>query len=130
MQGVKVLGEEEALLLKAREDCEDHKGKHKAGERWMVKGPMDYIPLIEVDVIETRRSIPLDKNEGIYVRNLDTGEVSAHIGSTYMLKSNEVLWEKVLPEKIEDEIKKQVRARGPRDKTRVVQYKIPQNCAI
>ncbi len=116
--------------MKAREDCEDHKGKHKAGERWMVKGPMDYIPLIEVDVIETRRSIPLDKNEGIYVRNLDTGEVSAHIGSTYMLKSNEVLWEKVLPEKIEDEIKKQVRARGPRDKTRVVQYKIPQNCSI
>jgi major vault protein len=70
---VKVLGEEEALLLKAREDCEDKIGKHKAGEKWMIQGPMDYIPMLEVEVLETRRSIPLNSNEGIYIRDLDSG---------------------------------------------------------
>lgn len=60
----------------------------------MVRGPVSYIPPVEVAVLETRKSIPLDKNEGIYVRNLDTGTVTAVIGKTYMLGSNEVLWEK------------------------------------
>lgn len=60
----------------------------------MVRGPVSYIPPVEVKVVETRKSIPLDKNEGIYVRNLDTGAVTAVIGNTYMLGSNEVLWEK------------------------------------
>jgi len=67
----------------------------------MIRGPTEYIPPIEVEILITRRSIPLDKNEGIYVRNLDTGEVSAKIGNTYMLKENEELWEKELPPEIE-----------------------------
>jgi len=29
--------------------------------------------------------MPLDKSEGIYVRNLDTGVVEAKIGETHML---------------------------------------------
>jgi major vault protein len=43
----------------------------------MIRGPTEYIPPIEVEILEIRKSIPLDKNEGIYVRNLDTGVVSA-----------------------------------------------------
>lgn len=104
VQNVIVLSEDEALLLIAKEDCSDIKGKHEAGSKWMVKGPTDYIPGIEVDVVERRRSIPLDKNEGIYVRNLDSGQVSAIIGQTYMLEANEVLWEKELPPVIEAQI--------------------------
>ena len=45
--------------------------------------------------------IPLDKNEGIYVRNTQTGRVRSVIGEAYMLTPNEVLWEKVLPDTVE-----------------------------
>jgi len=41
----------------------------------MKLGPCDFIPPIGVEVIEQRKSFPLDKNEGIYVRNKRTGEV-------------------------------------------------------
>lgn len=40
-----VLGEEEALLLLAKEDFDDEgKFKRVAGERWMIQGPRDYVP--------------------------------------------------------------------------------------
>jgi len=104
VQDIKVLSEDEALLLKAKENCTDLQGKHLAGERWLVTGPTEYIPQIEVEILERRKSIPLDKNEGIYVRNLDTGAVSAITGQTYMLQANEVLWEKELPTVIEEQI--------------------------
>jgi len=73
-----ILAEDDALLLRAREKiseeikAKDEKGKevtkqitHEPGDRWMVYGPADYIPATEVDVIEKRSIIPLDKNEGI-----------------------------------------------------------------
>jgi phenylacetaldehyde dehydrogenase len=34
----------------------------------MIYGPRDYIPPVEVEIVEKRVSIPLDENEGIYVR--------------------------------------------------------------
>lgn len=45
-----VVHEDEALLLKARVDFKDPKTKasYKAGQTWMLKGPLDYIPSIEV----------------------------------------------------------------------------------
>ena len=67
----------------------------------MVNGPKRFIPRVEVVILETRRIIPLDKNEGIYLRNFKTGQVYTHIGSSYALKPNEILWEKDLPENIE-----------------------------
>ena len=74
IQNIHVLGAEEALLLRAREDCQDGALARKPGDRWMIVGPCDYVPPIEVDVLETRRTIPLDENEGIYVRDLNTGQ--------------------------------------------------------
>lgn len=71
-----VLGEDEGLLLKAKSEFKDEEGKVvKPGSIWMKVGPCDYIPPIEVQVIEQRKSFPLDKNEGIYVRDKQTGEV-------------------------------------------------------
>lgn len=67
----------------------------------MVKGPCEYIPQTEVEILRQDKSFALNKNEGIYIRNLETGEVNAVIGHTYMLKANEVLWEKELPAIIE-----------------------------
>lgn len=57
------------------------------GDRWMLYGPGRYVPSIEVEVIETRIKIPLDKNEGIYVRDNKTGNLRAVIGESYMLKA-------------------------------------------
>ena len=98
VQPVYVLSEEEALLLTAMEEyVEPGSGaRHMPGDRWMVAGPRDFIPDVEVEVLERRRSIPLDTNEGVYVRDIRTGEVSAKMGRSYMLGPNEELWEKDL----------------------------------
>ena len=54
---------------------------------------MSYIPPIEVEVLETRCRIPQDRNEGIYVRDIQTGKVRIEIGHAYMLNEHEELWE-------------------------------------
>lgn len=59
------------------------------GERWMVYGPLSYIPPVQVEVVEKVCEIPLDKNDGIYVRNIRTGDVRAVIGEPYMLTADE-----------------------------------------
>lgn len=46
----------------------------------MILGPREYIPPIEVEILERRQAIPLDENEGIYIRNNDTGEVRSFTG--------------------------------------------------
>ena len=37
--------------------------KRVPGDRWMVYGPRDYVPPVEVEVVEKRKKIPLDDNE-------------------------------------------------------------------
>ncbi len=56
---------------------------------------------MEVTLIEARQAIPLDENEGIYIRDKVTGEVYTHKGSTYLLKSHQELWNKELDEDTE-----------------------------
>jgi major vault protein len=51
----------------------------------MIRGPTEYVPSVEVEVVMRRSAIPLDENEGIYVRDVKTGRVRAVIGQTYML---------------------------------------------
>lgn len=147
IQNVYVLREDEALLLYARETfsevIENSKVTHQPGDTWMIYGPCDYFPPVEVEVVEKRRSIPLDENEGIYVRDNKTGKVRAVIGTTYMLKANEELWEKTLNPTVEQLLQKEVYAEranytkagdkpdgGARDKTRVVTYRVPHNAAV
>lgn len=69
IQPIFVLGQEEALLLRAQEKFVDEfEGKQverTPGDRWMIHGPCDYVPVVEVSVVEKRRAIPLDENEGI-----------------------------------------------------------------
>ena len=64
IQAVNVLSEEESILLRARDNFMDGEVERKAGDRWMVTGPTDYVPSVEVDIVEKRRAIPLDENEG------------------------------------------------------------------
>lgn len=118
-----ILEESEALLLKAEEAfSEETSGKKVercAGDKWMVYGPCRYIPPVEVTLIETRESIPLDKNEGIYVRDTRNGSVRAVSGQTYMLKAHEELWEMQLDETVEELLGFKGKRR---DKTKLVTF--------
>jgi major vault protein len=122
----------------------------------MITGPRDYIPPIEVEVLEKRKAIPLDKNEGIYVRDIQTGELKLVSGpQAYMLSPYEELWAKNLPEIVEDLLIREIdplsdrgrkyadmsslRAEKPafapeilptRDKTKAVVFHVPQNAAV
>jgi len=66
----------------------------------MIRGPVEYVPPVEVDVIKKQTAIPLDENEGIYIRNIKTGGVRQVTGETYMLNQDEELWEKELPPQV------------------------------
>lgn len=109
-----ILSEDQALLLKAKEKFKfvekkfDSKGQatenvheYEPGNKWMIHGPCIYIPPIEVEVVEQRNRIPLDKNEGIYVRDTRTGQVRTVYGESYMLRSHEELWSMELPANVE-----------------------------
>ncbi|XP_052772249.1 major vault protein-like isoform X2 [Mya arenaria] len=149
-----VLSETEAIVLQAEEEfkdmCNGKKVLRRSGERWMIMGPLEYIPPIEVKVIDRRKQIPLSKNEGIYVQDTQSGKVRAVMGpQSYMLKAYEQLWAKELSPDVEEMLKRgggigseDIRKiayfeqsvdpqflKG-RDKTRVVQYRCPGNTAV
>lgn len=140
IQDIYVLSEDEGLIIRCNEGYEDEsKNKRVPGDRWMVKGPTDYIPSVFVEVMTKRKAIPLDENEGIYVRDIKSGQVRAVIGETYMLNQDEELWNKTLPEEIEALLTKDALANrsvrgksGPseRVKSQVVTYKVPHNGAV
>jgi len=44
----------------------------------------------------------LDKNEGIYVRDIRTGEIRSVMHESYLLKAHEELWDKDLGETVEE----------------------------
>uniref|UniRef100_A0A672G2W2 Major vault protein n=1 Tax=Salarias fasciatus TaxID=181472 RepID=A0A672G2W2_SALFA len=146
IQDVYVLSEEEGLVLRAVEaftDTEVRSGVlRRPGDRWMLRGPIEYVPPATVEVVLRRQAIPLDENEGIYVRDMKTGKVRAVIGHTYMLTQDEELWQKELPPNVEALLTsrrdpladRSDRGQGggaeQRDKTRVVSYRVPHNAAV
>jgi len=49
------LSEDQALLLKANQDFVDsEKVKRTAGEKWLIQGPREYVPPVEVTIVEER----------------------------------------------------------------------------
>ncbi|MGK7925861.1 MAG: colicin uptake protein [Spirulina sp.] len=150
IEEVYVLGEQEALLLRAREEfIEADETIRQPGDLWSIVGPRDYIPPVEVEVKERRRAIPLDKNEGIYVRDIQTGELKLVSGpQAYLLSPYEELWAKELPPVVEELLgqnRDPISDRGrhhdegseppkvrpvKRDKTRAVVFHVPQNAAV
>ena len=149
IQDIYIMGEDEGLILKANETFKDISEEdekkvivRRPGDRWMIRGPCEYVPPVEVEVVAPRKAIPLDENEGIYVRDIKTGKVRAVCGQTYMLNQDEELWEKVLPPAVEDLL---ILGRDPladrgtrgssggrtqRDKTRVISYRVPHNASV
>ena len=55
------------------------------GDKWMVKGPQDFCPTVEMEIVSRRKAIPLDANEGIYIRNVKTGKVGIEFILIYTL---------------------------------------------
>ena len=125
-----ILSDDEALLMKALEQYEDSEvGKKLPGDYWMVNGPRNYIPPVEVEVIERRKAIPLDVIEGIYIRNNTTGSVNSVTGKTYMLAADEELARKDIP----DVVVELLRAQGGVTNIKphsVVTFRVPYNSAV
>lgn len=92
----------------------------------MVKGPTRYVPPTWAEVVEEREAIVMDKNEGIYVRDLDKGDVRIVKGQTYLLETNEVLVEKNL----DSDMERLIYANNERDPSRAVTFRIKHNEAI
>jgi major vault protein len=124
----KILDENEGYLVQAIQDLEYEGKKRVAGEKWMIQGPKKFIPLIDLEIIrdEKRVKIPLDKNEGIYIRNKETGKIFKHMGSSYFLSPDEELWNKELPENIEEKYLSDMNLQT-RDKSRIIKYNCPFN---
>jgi major vault protein len=101
-----------------------------AVDRWMVYGPCRFIPPVEVELLERRKSIPLDKNEGIYVRDNKDGSIRSESGHTYMLKAQEELWQMPLDDTVEELLSGGVKPAPRRDKTRLVTFQCPFNSAV
>ncbi|XP_005108620.1 major vault protein isoform X2 [Aplysia californica] len=135
VEDVFVLGEHQGLVLQATKDFMDDKKLRKAGDRWLLRGPEEYIPPLEVEVVTKRTAIPLHESEGVYVRNLKTGQVRAVVGTTYMLDEHEELWEKQLHPMVEallmlEDSSLSRGTRSGRDKSRVVSLTVDSNEAV
>lgn len=116
-----ILTEEQGLLLR------DISEGDKSGKQWMVTGPCKYAPPVEAEVVEERRAIILDVNEGIYVRDLESGDVRIVKGrNAYILKAHEVLVEKSFDERLEALIDPTLK----RDKTKAVTIYLGHNEAV
>ena len=147
-----ILQEDEALVLRADEAFTDTTVTppvaRRPGDRWMVTGPVEFVPPTEVEVVVQQTAIPLDRTEGIYVRNNRTGEVRAVCGQTYMLTQDEELWEKELPKSVVELLhtdaladrggyqslrqarNKVAQPEESSDRSRVVTYRVPHNAAV
>merc|ERR1719225_1749910 len=152
IQEVFILGENEGVVLRANEAFTDEfvnpSVERQPGDRWMLKGPMEYIPPVEVEVVTRRKAIPLHENEGIYVRNTNNGQVRAVIGSSYMLGEDEELWEKNIPAIVRTLISAERDTAADRgdyvnplkrkrdeeeevfDSSKVVSFQVPHNAAV
>lgn len=99
---ITVLEENDALLLQANEPYLDGDVHRQPGDKWLIKGPCEFIKPLQLQILEERKALPLDENEGIYVRDRNTGEIKTVSGQTYLLKEFEELWEKELSPQVED----------------------------
>jgi len=126
VKDIYILQEDQSLLLYASEAIEDK----KPGDRWMVHGPGRYIPPVQVEVLDIRKVIPLDKNEGIYVKDIREGKVRMVIGQSYLLKAHEELFNMALPEITEKILAKDRNEKAARIKYKVVTNRVPYNAAV
>ncbi|XP_077880186.1 major vault protein isoform X2 [Ictidomys tridecemlineatus] len=155
-----ILTEKTALHLQARQNFQDLRGvTRRTGEEWLVtvQDTAAHVPDVHEEVLGVvpittlgpqNYCVVLDpvgpdgKNQLGQKRVI---KVRAVIGSTYMLTQDEVLWEKELPPGVEELLNKRhdpladrgkedtaktLQPSAPRNKTRVVSYRVPHNAAV
>jgi len=123
---IPVLTEDQSIVVMAVNDHVDPKDSsvfRKAGNRWIIKGPGEYFPNINTKIIEKRNNLVLDQQEGVYVQNLDTGEVRAVIGQKFTLEENEVFWAKKLSSELIDLLNRN----QDKEEHYVVSYRVADN---
>jgi major vault protein len=125
-----ILDENDALILEATDDFYDEEFSvhRRARENWMIKGPREYIPNIDVQIKSQQKAKALDSNEGVYIRDLVTGAVRAVIGEKILLKDTEEFWDKEinpLAEKIIYGSKASYR-----NKSEIVTYPVNDNSVV
>uniref|UniRef100_A0A2K5K304 Major vault protein n=1 Tax=Colobus angolensis palliatus TaxID=336983 RepID=A0A2K5K304_COLAP len=155
-----ILTEKTALHLRARRNFRDFRGvSRRTGEEWLVtvQDTEAHVPDVHEEVLGVVPITTLGPHN--YCVILDpvgpdgknqlgqkrVVKVRAVIGSTYMLTQDEVLWEKELPPGVEEllnkgqdpladrgekDTAKSLQPLAPRNKTRVVSYRVPHNAAV
>lgn len=122
--------------------CVNQMEGKKVGDMWLISGPCEFVPTETVEIVHVRKAISMAENEGIYVKNMNTGIVRSVIGGNYMLTEEEELWRKFLPKDVRDLLdvdamaersvqrsvssQEQIRVRMEHE---VVSYRIPHNAA-
>lgn len=105
VQKAYVLNSNQAIIVQATDSftCTSTDGKeeiHQAGEKWVVKGPVNFIPNKNEKVIRQMDSINVSQNQAIYVRNITTSELKLVKGpASYILGHDEELFNKSLGKK-------------------------------
>lgn len=90
-----VLERHKGLVLKALKTFKEGDTERKAGDEWIIKGPIHYIPHKYVKVKKLIQEISLGEHCGIYIKNRKTGETRLEKGvKNLMLEPEEVLFER------------------------------------
>ncbi len=94
------------LVLQALKDFMDEDIERKAGEEWIIRGPMNYIPYKYVRVKKTIEEISLAEHSGIYIKNTRNGEIRLEKGAkNIILTPHEEIYEKYYTSSEKDAIK-------------------------
>jgi major vault protein len=91
-----VLKNNQGMYIKAVRDFIDNEIERKAGDEWLVKGPLYYLPTDDVEITERKiDEVSLAEHSGIYIKNVITGKVRLEQGpKTIMLEPHEIKWNK------------------------------------
>lgn len=106
IKGIYILERNKGLILKALRDFDDEGIERKAGDEWIIKGPIHYVPHKYVTVIRIIEEISLAEHSGIYIKNTKTGDIRLEQGAkNIMLGPDEELFSKEFTNSEKDAIK-------------------------
>ena len=92
-ESVQILNKDQYLVMLSNADTEEH----RAGEKWIVRGPARYIPSKHESILKKGDNISLGQNQAIYLRKIATGELTMVEGPcTYVVGVDEELYSKIL----------------------------------
>jgi major vault protein len=134
-----VLSERQGLKLEATDDFTERQpdGVRRAGDTWIIRGPQTYVPNDKVKILQEIQAISLGQGEGLYVRDLRSGQVQLIEGPCqFMLEAWQELHEKHLSAEAEAILNEEVSSSGgsppalPYDRTRAIVLRIEDNHGV